>query len=87
MGAKFGMWQISPHWRNVSPLRGEKPQNRPLSNLNNPHFALRTMLPANNPKIPRYTKYHHNRFTALFPGPSGEPARAKYEKHKKNDTK
>jgi len=29
----------------VSPLRGEKPQNRPLSKLNTGRFALRAMLP------------------------------------------
>jgi len=29
----------------VSPLRGEKPQNRPLSKLNIGRFALRAMLP------------------------------------------
>jgi len=29
----------------VSPLRGEKPQNRPLSKLNTGSFALRAMLP------------------------------------------
>jgi len=28
----------------VSPLRGEKPQNRPLSKLNTGRFALRAML-------------------------------------------
>jgi len=32
----------------MSPLmRGEKPQNRPLSNLNSRRFALRAMLPVN----------------------------------------
>jgi len=30
---------------NVSPLRGEKPQNRPLSKFNTGRFALRAMLP------------------------------------------
>jgi len=39
MGVKFGTeeapCQILPHPYNVSPLRGEKLQNRPLSNLNN----------------------------------------------------
>jgi len=30
---------------NVSPLRGEKPQNRILSKLNTGRFALRAMLP------------------------------------------
>ena len=35
------------HRCNVSPLRGEKPQNRPLIKLNSPtgRFALRAMLP------------------------------------------
>jgi len=32
----------------VSPLRGEKPQNRPLSKLNTGRFALRAMLPVMN---------------------------------------
>jgi len=31
----------------VWPLRGENPQNRPLSKLNNRHFALRAILPVN----------------------------------------
>ena len=54
MGVKFGTeegtdppCQISPHRCNVSPLRGEKPQNRPLSKLNTGRFALRAMLPVN----------------------------------------
>jgi len=34
-----------PHRCNVSPLRGEKPQNRPLSKRNTGRFALRAMLP------------------------------------------
>jgi len=44
MGVKFGLEEgtfgplphakFHPHWCNVSPLRGEKPQNRPLSKLN-----------------------------------------------------
>jgi len=29
----------------VSPLRGKKPQNRPLSKLNTGRLALRAMLP------------------------------------------
>ena len=33
------------HRCNVSPLRGEKPQNRPLSKLNTNRLALRAMLP------------------------------------------
>ena len=36
-----------PHRCNVWPLQGEKPQNRPLSNLNNRRFVLRAMLPVN----------------------------------------
>jgi len=35
----------------VSPLRGENPQNRPLSKLNNRHFALRAMLPVKNSRV------------------------------------
>jgi len=31
----------------VWPLRGENPQNRPLSKLNNQHFALRAILLVN----------------------------------------
>ena len=31
-----------------TPLRGEKPQNRPLSKLNTGRFALRAMLPIKN---------------------------------------
>ena len=59
MGVKFGMEEgtdartfgpllhakFHPHRCNVSPLRGEKPQNRPLSKLNTGRFALRAMLP------------------------------------------
>jgi len=35
----------------VSPLRGEKPQNRPLSKLNTGKLALRAMLPVISAKI------------------------------------
>ena len=45
---KFGTLlhaKFHPHRCNVSPLRGEKPQNRPLSKLNTGRFALRAMLP------------------------------------------
>jgi len=52
---KFGMEEgtegpllhakFHPHRCNVSPLRGEKPQNRPLSKFNTGRFALRAMLP------------------------------------------
>jgi len=42
--------KFHPHRCNVSqlsPLWGEKAQNRPLSNLNNRHYALHAMLPVN----------------------------------------
>jgi len=51
MGVKFGMEEgtvgpllhakLHPHRCNMSPLRGEKPQNRPLSQLNTSRFELR----------------------------------------------
>jgi len=37
--------KFHPHQCNVSPLWGEKPQNRPLSKLNTGSFALHAMLP------------------------------------------
>jgi len=37
--------KFHPHRCNASPLRGEKPQNRPLSKRNTGRFALRAMLP------------------------------------------
>ena len=52
MGVKFGM--EDPHRCNVSPLRGEKPKNRPLSKLNTGGlhcaqcFALCAMVPLIN---------------------------------------
>ena len=62
MGVKFGtekgtfgpllLAKFHPHRCNVSPLRGENPQNRPLSKLNNRHFALRAMLPVNDKSGP-----------------------------------
>jgi len=52
MGLKFGMEEgpllhakFHPQWCNVSPLWGEKPQNRPLSKLNTGRLALRAMQP------------------------------------------
>jgi len=57
MGVKFGMEEgfgpllhakFHPYRCNVSPLRGEKPQNQPLSKLNTGRLALRTMLPVKN---------------------------------------
>jgi len=38
----------------VSPLRGEKPQNWPLSKLNTGRFALRAMLPVTNHSMKIY---------------------------------
>jgi len=40
--------KFHPHRCNVSPLRGEKPQNRPLSKLDTARLALRAMLPVIN---------------------------------------
>jgi len=37
--------KFHPHRCNVSPLRGENPQNRPLSKLNTGRYALRAVLP------------------------------------------
>jgi len=48
MGVKFGHAIFHAHRCNVSPLRGEKPQNRPLSKLNTGRLALRAMLPVMN---------------------------------------
>jgi len=55
MGVKFGTEEgtkgpllrakFHPHRCNVLPLRGEKPQNRPLSKLNTGRFVLCAMLP------------------------------------------
>ena len=43
--------KFHPHRCNVSPLRGEKPQNWPLSKLNTGRFALRAMLPVIRPTV------------------------------------
>jgi len=55
MGVKFGMEglhaKFHPHRCNVSPLRGEKPLNRPLSKLSTGRFALRAMLPVPGNKL------------------------------------
>jgi len=58
MGVKFGKEEgtfgpllrakFHSHRCNVSPLRGKKPQNWPLSKLNTGRFALRAMLPVTN---------------------------------------
>jgi len=63
MGVKFGTEEgtegpllrakFHPHRCNVAPLRGEKPQNWPLSKLNTGRFALRTMLPVMNHGLSR----------------------------------
>ena len=60
MGVKFGTDEgtfgpllrakFHPHRCKGSPLRGEKPQNRPLSKLNTGRFALRAMLPVTRKK-------------------------------------
>jgi len=39
--------KFHPHRCNVSPLWGEKPQNRPLSKLNTDRLVLHAMLPVN----------------------------------------
>jgi len=67
MGVKFGTEEgtgpllrakFHPHRCNVSPLRGEKPQNQPLSKLNTGRFALRAMLPVkiaiNAVRLPKF---------------------------------
>jgi len=54
----------------VSPLRGEKPQNRPLSKRNTGRFALRAMLPVKN----YTTKQYRHSFNGLFPGQPGPAA-------------
>jgi len=65
MGVKFGVVEgtfgpllyakFHPHWCNVSPLWGEKRQNRPLSKLNTDRLALRAMLPV----ITKFTRFTH----------------------------
>jgi len=49
----------------VSPLRGEKPQNRPLSKRNTGRFALRAMLPVNihEPTVLANQRLTHNDVT------------------------
>jgi len=69
MGVKFGTEEgtkgpllrakFHPHRCNVSPLRGEKPQNRHLSKLNTGRFALRAMLPVKKKKRNNYTIQHN----------------------------
>ena len=51
--------KFHPHRWNVSPLRGEKPQNWPLSKLNTGRFAFRAMLPVKMPKKCRSTGTVH----------------------------
>ena len=69
--------KFHPHRCNVSPLRGEKPKNWPLSKLNTGRFALRAMLPVkialNAVRLPKFEpvivvaeKDHGKRFTATF---------------------
>ena len=54
--------KFHPHRCNVSPLRGEKPQNWPLSKLNTGRFALRAMLPVTNILL-SYSAYLTNMFS------------------------
>ena len=68
MGVKFGKKEgtfglllrakFHPNRCNVLPLRGEKPQNRPLSKLNTGRFALRAMLPVMNALSSLSTIFH-----------------------------
>jgi len=60
MGVKFGvegtfgpllLAKFHPHRCNVSPLRGEKPQNQPLSKRNTGRFALCAMLPVKKTQL------------------------------------
>jgi len=44
----------------VSPLRGEKPQNWPLSKLNTGRFALRAMLPVTRNRKETQKQYSSN---------------------------
>jgi len=44
MGVKFGT-EFSSSVPNFTPIGVQKPQNRPMSKLNNRGFALRAMLP------------------------------------------
>jgi len=59
----------------VSPLRGEKPQNWPLSKLNTGRFALRAMLPVirNIHTALKSTSESQAQITYLLTAP--EPAR------------
>ena len=69
MGVKFGMEEgpllhakFHPHRCNVSLLRVEKPQNRPLSSLNYRHFDLRATLSVNE----RYNRKSHFRGSTRY---------------------
>jgi len=73
MGVKFGMEEgthakFHPHRCNVSPLWGEKPQNRPLSKLNTGRLGLRAMLPVIMQQMKNIEKYitERNKGAALF---------------------
>jgi len=48
----------------VSPLRGEKPQNRPLSKRNTGRFALRAMLPVTSLLL-EYSQQPYSRIRQL----------------------
>jgi len=77
------MPNFTPYRCNVSPLRGEKPQNWPLSKLNTGRLALRGMLPVimiiiiiiiiiTHIRIPEIYAYCHSAYSQssiLFHGP------------------
>ena len=49
--------EFHPHRCSVSPVRGEKPQNRPLSKLYTGRFALRAMLPVINLRTVKWAQW------------------------------
>ena len=57
--------KFHPHRCNVSSLWGENPQNRPLSQLNGRHFALRAMLLVNYRYLSTSTVSPHPAFYTL----------------------
>jgi len=62
--------KFHPHRCNVSPLRGEKPQNRPVSKLNTVRFALRAMLPVkialNAVRLPKFETVNGKSWSPAF---------------------
>jgi len=58
----------------VSPLRGEKPQNWPLSKLNTGRFALRAMLPVMKTVVAKQNKQfnmYNLKLYCRYPGGGG----------------